>query len=143
MVFLSTNYRCHKDIVKIPNQLFYKNEIKSFPQYAHPHPDTKFPLLFVCSSLGPTTDSNLEAQLILQQVEKFVHSWPSDWGRRDLTKIGLVTASRTQVCLYIVYNIYISYSKIVLTACYHKKTSTTRISRIKVYSYAHNLWNSR
>ena len=98
MVSLNTNYRCHPDIVNIPNQLFYKNEIKPCPLNAHQHPAATFPLIFICSSINSTTDDELEAQLILQQVEKFaVHSWPSNWGERDLTKVCLVTASRTQV----------------------------------------------
>ena len=105
MVFLNTNYRCHEDIVKIPNQLFYKKKIKPRPLNAHHHPDATFPLLFICSSVSSTTDNDVEAQLILQQVEKFaVHSWPSDWGRRDLTKVCLVTASRTQVIWFICNN---------------------------------------
>ena len=96
MVSLNTNYRCHKDIVEIPNQLFYENTIKR-PHHDH-NPGATFPLLFICSSISSTTDNNVEAQLILQQVEKFtVHSWPSNWGERDLTKICLVTASKTQV----------------------------------------------
>ena len=98
MVSLNTNYRCHEDIMKIPNQLFYEDKIKPRPFNAHHHPDAVFPLIFVCSSLGPTTDSKMEEQLVLQQAMKFaVHSWPSDWGKRDLTKICLVSASRTQV----------------------------------------------
>ena len=98
MVSLSTNYRCHKDIVEIPNKLFYDDKIKPCPLNTHHHPDATFPLLFICSSVSSTTDNVMEAQLILQQVEKFaVHSWPSNWGERDLTKICLVTASRPQV----------------------------------------------
>ena len=108
VVSLNTNYRCHKDIVEIPNQLFYENMIKR-PLNAHHdhHPDATFPLLFICSSISSTTDDELEAQLILQQVEKFaVHSWPSNWGKRDLTKICLVTASRPQV-IWFTYCIHV------------------------------------
>ena len=98
MASLSINYRCHPDIMKIPNQLFYENKVKFCPQKPHYHPDAVFPLLFVCSSLGPTADNVVEAQLILRLAEKLVvHSWPDNWGARDLSKACLVTASQTQV----------------------------------------------
>ena len=118
IVSLNTNYRCHKDIVEIPNQLFYENMIKC-PQNAHHdhHPDATFPLLFVCSSVSSTTDDELEAQLILQQVEKFaVHSWPSNWGKRDLTKICLVTASKTQV-IWFTYCMHACRSDVLIITC--------------------------
>ena len=98
IVSLNTNYRCHPDIMKIPNQLFYENKIKPCLEEVYHHPDAVFPLLFICSSVSSAADNVMEAQLLLQQVEKFaVHSWPSNWGERDLTQICLVTASRIQV----------------------------------------------
>lgn len=98
MVSLNTNYRCRKEIVKIPSELFYDSKIKMHPQNASAHPQAKYPLVFVCSSLTADVDPNLEAKLILQQIKHYVVSlWPVSWGRQDLSKICLATASRTQV----------------------------------------------
>ena len=95
---LNTNYRCHRDIVEIPNNLFYDDKVLSCPRNAQPHPSAPFPLLFVCSSLSYDTDEELEANLILQQAMKFVGHWPTEWGKKDLTKVCLAMASRPQVC---------------------------------------------
>ncbi len=100
MVSLNTNYRCHKDLVKIPNELFYESNIKSCsPHDAFPHPKAAFPLIFVCSSLTAEVDCQLEAKILLEQVQYFAMShWPSSiWGKQDLQTIGLATASQTQV----------------------------------------------
>lgn len=98
MVELNTNYRCHRDIVKIPNELFYGSKIKSRPHEASSHPKAKYPLLFVCSSLTSDVDNHLEANVILEQIEDFtIFHWPDRWGEWDLTKICLTTASKTQV----------------------------------------------
>jgi ATP-dependent exoDNAse (exonuclease V) beta subunit len=98
MVSLNTNYRCHEEIVTIPNKLFYESMIKICPQNAITHPETEYPLVFVCSSLMPGVDRNLEAEVILSEARKFVTNWPENWAEQDLSKIALVTASQTQVC---------------------------------------------
>ena len=97
MVSLNTNYRCHQEIMKIPNELFYSSQIKSSPMISSPHPLAEFPLLFVCSSLTNEVDQKIEAQLLLEQIKRFVLHWPDQWGKRDIRKVCLATASRTQV----------------------------------------------
>lgn len=104
MVSLNTNYRCHKEIVKIPSELFYESKIKIRPQSASAHPQAKYPLVFVCSALTMGVDNkceaNVEANVLLRQLENFVVlNWPDSWGEKDLSKICLVTASRTQVLI--------------------------------------------
>ena len=100
---LSTNYRCHKHILAIPHQLFY-NGLKSKAYKAIPHPQARYPLLFVCSNLTSNVLSSTgdqEARLLLQQVNTFAgqHTWPQEqWGKYDLSSIAVVTATRTQVC---------------------------------------------
>ena len=102
-ITLSTNYRCHKDILAIPHQLFYKG-LKSKAQKASPHPLAPYPLLFVCSNLTPDVcPSDVEAQILLEQVNHFIgHNWPSEqWGKYDISNIAVVTATRPQVCMYL------------------------------------------
>ena len=105
MVSLNTNYRCHQGIMKIPNELFYASQIKSSPHTSHPHPRAEFPLLFVCSSLTNEVDNSIEAELLLDYTMHFVgeRHWPEQWGLRDISKICLTTASRTQVKIYYIY----------------------------------------
>ncbi len=100
MVSLNINYRCHKDLVEIPNALFYGSMIQSTPKDARSHPQAKFPLLFVCSSLTDEVNNEVEARLLLEQIQKFaVSGWPLCWGERKLKDIGVVTPSQTQVKL--------------------------------------------
>ena len=102
MVSLNTNYRCHEDVMRIPNDLFYDSKIKSCSQNASLHPQATYPLLFVCSSLTSDVDHHLEANLLLNQVRRFViDSWPGCWGDEDVKKVCLTTASQTQVFIII------------------------------------------
>ena len=99
MVTLRNNYRCHADIMQLPNRLFYGNTIEPHALDAQLHPDFQYPLVFVCSSLNYEVDCKLEAKIVLEQLQSVVDRWPTkQWGERDLTKVCLVTASRTQVC---------------------------------------------
>ncbi len=98
MVSLNTNYRCHENIIRISNTLFYKGEIKSSALNAPPHHLAEFPLLFVCSSLTEEVDRDLEAKLLLDSMQHFILShWPDGWGERDWNNICLTMASQTQV----------------------------------------------
>ena len=99
MVSLNTNYRCHKDIMRICNELFYQSEVK----ISHSrHPQIECPLFFVCSSLTSIINLNLEAKLVLEQIKQVVASWPANWGKMDLTKICFTTASQPQVYIYMI-----------------------------------------
>ncbi|MCG8623370.1 MAG: C-terminal helicase domain-containing protein, partial [Proteobacteria bacterium] len=100
LVTLSSNYRCHRDILAIPHQLFYSG-LKSKAKKADPHPNAQYPLLFVCSNLTSDVCSpDIEARVLLEQVNFFVQHWPSDnssWGKYELNKIAVVTSTRPQV----------------------------------------------
>ena len=99
LVTLSTNYRCHKDILAIPNQLFYSG-LKSKAPRADLHPKAPYPLLFICSNLTSNGCScEVEAHLLLDQVNFFVQHWPSNssWGNYKLEKIAVVTSTYPQV----------------------------------------------
>lgn len=93
LVFLNTNYRCHRDIVSFFNDLFfYKFKIKMNPYIDSQNPQVKYPLVFVCSSLTTTVDPEVEAELLLEQVKERQEG--IDW-----QDICLTTATRTQVFL--------------------------------------------
>lgn len=101
-ITLSTNYRCHRDILAIPHQLFYSG-LKCKARKSDTHPQAPYPLLFVCSNLTyDVCSSEVEAEVLLQQVNFFVQHWPSNnssWGDYNLQKIAVVTSTRPQVDL--------------------------------------------
>ena len=101
---LNVNYRCHGEIMKILNNLFYKKEIISNPVNAKCHPKAPYPLLFVCSSLssGPVSspmESQKEAHIVLDFLQELViENWPkAEWGDKNLSDVSVIAASRTQV----------------------------------------------
>lgn len=111
LLTLSNNYRCHKDILDIPHQLFYSG-LTSKARKAEPHPKAPYPLLFVCSNLSTDVCSpELEAQVLLDQVNYFVEHWPrnnASWGDCDLNKISVVTSTRPQVkCKIRIFYLYV------------------------------------
>ena len=96
---LNVNYRCHSEIMKILNNLFYKNEIISSPVNAKCHPMVPYPLLFVCSSLSSQMEPWKEARIVLNFLQKLViENWPkAEWGDQNLSDVSVIAASRTQV----------------------------------------------
>lgn len=100
LLTLSTNYRCHKDILAIPHQLFYSG-LKCKARKADPHPKAPYPLLFLCSNLTSNVCSReIEALVLLEQVSFFIKHWPrnnSSWGDYEPKKIAVVTSTRPQV----------------------------------------------
>jgi hypothetical protein len=100
LLTLSTNYRCHEDILAIPHQLFYLG-LKSKARQASPHPKAAYPLLFVCSNVTSNVcSSEIEARILLEQVSMFIQHWPkndSSWGNFDPKKIAVVASTRPQV----------------------------------------------
>lgn len=68
------------------------------------HPDAPCSLLFVSSSLDASTDytprdvDTAEAILVLDQVKRFVDTWPyREWNKRNLETICVMTTSSNQV----------------------------------------------
>ena len=107
IVQLSVNYRCHQDIMKIPNKLFYDNKVNPQPpgvQGQHPdaqaHPDISYPLVFLCTSMGSESYADTEANELLKYLHNVVITkWPDQWGVKNLKEVSIIAASRTQVCL--------------------------------------------
>ena len=92
VITLLKNYRCHKSILAVPNQLFYRSQL--IPNADLQDEGSPYPLFFVCSSLDTTQPRpEFEAQVLLNQV--------SDWVRRtqslNIGDVSIVTTTRTQV----------------------------------------------
>ncbi len=99
MVELKTNYRCHAEIMKLPNRLFYDGILIPKPINSETHPKFPYPLVFVCSSLQEKVDEEIEAKIMLQKVnETICRAWPENqWGAKNLHEVGLITPSQPQV----------------------------------------------
>ena len=98
---LVTNYSCHSEILALPAKLFYPDSpLKCKVPETVTHPNARYPLLFVCSSLDEevqATDSvtnDSEAKILLQQVSRFTESWPGSWDAKDFC---IITQTRSQV----------------------------------------------
>lgn len=71
---LWTNYRCHKDVLELPSQLFYDSSLKPM-SVGTTYPAALYPLIFVCSSVAsphPIADdiSGDEAKTLIDQLHK-------------------------------------------------------------------------
>ncbi len=98
---LAVNHRCNNQILEIPRKLFYTNIIAN-PAIVPPHPDARYPLIFVCSSISEQQSPDLqkiEAEILLNEALKYVSrkTWPRNWGPYCNDKIAILTTTRTQV----------------------------------------------
>ena len=85
---LSTNFRCHRAILSLAEQMTYKMQLQCEVEDRTTHPDASFPLQFVCTDLDANvnaTESSInkyEARAALEEASKFFMKWPSDiWGK--------------------------------------------------------------
>uniref|UniRef100_A0A1X7UNX9 RNB domain-containing protein n=1 Tax=Amphimedon queenslandica TaxID=400682 RepID=A0A1X7UNX9_AMPQE len=99
---LLTNFRCHHAILSLPSYLFYDSTlITAAKAVTHLHPEAKYPLHFICSDLSEAkevrTDTNeFEVTILLQELSKYVKSWPDQWGEMDLSKICVMATTAHQ-----------------------------------------------
>ena len=110
VIFLTKNYRCHPDILKFPSDNFYggggeqgKGLIACSTEPAHPRLG---PLLFfsACGMEEARENSymnEVEAAEVVKRVKQLTEDWPADWGKRDLSNIGVIAAYMAQVKLKI------------------------------------------
>lgn len=71
---LWTNYRCHKDVLELPSQLFYDSSLKPMSDVTT-YLTAPYPLIFVCSSVAsphPIVDdiSGDEAKTLIDQLHE-------------------------------------------------------------------------
>ena len=101
---LHTNFRCHKKILDLACQVAYKMPLHCKVPDESVHPDAKFPLRFVCTSLDPiieATESSInktEVEVALREASSFFRKWPEDvWGKKDPSQICFLSPCRGQV----------------------------------------------
>ena len=101
---LSTNFRCHSAIVKLAQQVAYKSPLTCTVADHTAHPDARFPLRFVCTSLNnkitETKESICEIEVVaaLEEATHFFLPWPvNNWGERNVKKMCFLSPCRGQV----------------------------------------------
>ena len=111
-VTLVTNYRCHPDILELSGNLFYETPLKPPDDKAPPklHPEYSTSFVFVCSSYGEKVEetnrntNEEEAIVILEKLRELSENWPyREWGDRDLIKACIMSPSRSQVGIEILF----------------------------------------
>ena len=101
-VTLLTNYRCHNKILMLPSNLYYDSTLLCGVSDDEAHHLSPFPLNFVCCDVSdhnkPTTGTNeVEADVLIKEVQKYCNSWPKHWGEKDLKKVCIMSPSADQV----------------------------------------------
>jgi len=102
---LVTNYRCHGDILRLAEKLFYDFPLQCKVPPSMAHPAAQYPLQFCCSSIDDeiqiidSTINECEATVILDLIAEFAKQWPNaSWGPLDSSQMCIMSPSRSQVC---------------------------------------------
>ena len=101
---LSTNYRCHPEILNLVGKLFYNSSIK-WNDYETPpvtHRRFPYPLVFVCSSLDEDVISSSdctehEADVIVQKTLEVAKGCPSSWSKQPMSEFFVISPCEEQV----------------------------------------------
>ena len=148
---LRTNYRCHKDLMQLSSDLFYR-ESKLIPTgRILLHPEHKYPLEFICSDVrtvgsGVEDTNEHEADILLTELQKLIRSGlPKEWSKRD---ICIMAPSRRQVHTY-KYNVFLFISDnccinvvlfhFIFSVEYSSQVDTEKVSGPDWHSSAHYL----
>ena len=99
---LLTNHRCHSGILMLPSSLYYGSTLQCGKKNDKPHHLASFPLTFVCSDIDQrigkgTGASKVEADVLIEEVQKYFKTWPKNWSRKD-KRICIMSPSPDQVC---------------------------------------------
>ena len=104
---LVENYHCHPSLLSLVSYLFYQSTLTTNmvaqKQALVLHPNTTYPLYFVCSSLDDSivevvdSTNHQEALLLVQAAAKYVKDWPPEWGRKNLSSVCIVATTANQV----------------------------------------------
>lgn len=93
----TVNYRSHADLLELPSKLFYDSQLIPCVRRVPYHLAAPYPYLFICSNIENTirvtSSSEVEAELLLQEVKKFTEKYKS-WELKDTC---IMTPSLKQV----------------------------------------------
>ena len=103
VLFLTENYRCHKDILQFPSDNFYGEKLVARGHANQPAHPKYGPLLFF-SARGKEKKEHDNSYInlsevceVAKRVEEIANSWPSIWGSKELSDIAVLSSYRYQV----------------------------------------------
>ena len=85
----------------LPSSLFYHSTLQCCVKDRESHPESPFPLNFVCSSMeedvrnisGVNPD---EIEVLLKETQKYFCRWPKNWSKKD-RRVCIMSPSANQV----------------------------------------------
>ena len=100
VMLLTENYRCHPDILQFPSDNFYGKEL--IPRSEHvAHPSLGPLLFFSVHGVEEARENSYmnaeEVKEVVKRVKELADDWPVEWKEKDLSQIGVISASITQV----------------------------------------------
>ena len=106
VLFLTENYRCHKEILNFPSYNFYGDKLIARGCHLQPAHPTYGPLLFF-SARGREKKEHDNSYINLSEVDEVVkrvkevaNHWPThEWGQKKLSEIAVLSSYRYQVRL--------------------------------------------
>ena len=112
VLFLTENYRCHKEILQFPSDNFYGEKLVARGhKLQKEHPDYG-PLLFF-SARGKEKKEhdnsyiNLsEVYEVAKRVKEIADSWPDVWDPKELSDIAVLSSYRCQVKFELISSLY-------------------------------------
>ncbi|XP_070570218.1 3'-5' exoribonuclease HELZ2-like [Ptychodera flava] len=101
-IMLDENYRCQENILKFISLLFYGKALIASsdpPQKRHPE---IYPLAFYSASgeeriIGTSYYNTAEVLELAHRIESLCRNWPKEWGKKDLSTIGVISPYSSQV----------------------------------------------
>lgn len=106
VLFLTENYRCHKDILQFPSDNFYGEKLIARGHELQPEHPKYGPLLFF-SARGKEKKEHDNSYInlsevfeVAKRVKELADSWPETvWGPKKLSDIAVLSSYRYQVKL--------------------------------------------
>jgi len=103
VIILTENYRSHPDILQFPSDNFYGKALIARGEQAL-HPRFEALLFFSVHGVEEARENSYintaEVDEIVKRVKLLADDWPVEWKKKDLSKIGVISAYMTQVLQY-------------------------------------------
>ncbi|XP_068675109.1 3'-5' exoribonuclease HELZ2-like isoform X2 [Montipora foliosa] len=104
VLFLTENYRCHKEILNFPSYNFYGDKLIARGCHMQPAHPTYGPLLFFSARGREKKEHDnsyinmSEVDEVVKRVKEVANHWPThEWGQKKLSEIAVLSSYRYQV----------------------------------------------
>ena len=97
---LSSNYRCHPEILNLISDLFYNSSLQWNDEETEPttHRKYPYPLVFICSGIDESAGAqDMEAEIIINKVIELAKQTPSAWNSKPMKNYLITSPCENQV----------------------------------------------